>query len=572
MTTDRMSPFEAATHERSPKCAIEDEAPRSKLRGILRNSPKPLPSFAKAMEGSPRLHTPQQATGYSAKENQPSYVFVSGSPELHRQAFWRHIEEAGHTVRRFTEDRALLDAVRAGSPSAIVYEIPARHEGAIQFLNQLTELKHDACVIVVGPEIGAELVAQCLRYGVFDYLTVPVAATRLMTSLQDGLVNRQTFRTLRNLSQELAQSNDLLAGERNALKHWNRNLLALNHLTQVLTGSLDSETIAQSLFTGIATLIPLDIIGLGRTEPNRVMTWSRSSLFTREEVQVRERLLRRFPEGAKSGPHVRQSLRLAQTWAPSGEDSAPLSTFATLGDDRHTMTIPLIIAPDRQGLLHLERRQGTFTEAEFHVLSTVGTSLALAFRNADTHRQIQELALRDSMTGLLNRRALEEVLAREFKAGTRYSSSACFLLVDLDYFKVVNDQLGHLAGDQVLMSTAALMRRAVRDIDAVGRYGGEEFGVVLPHTDLDRALVLAERLRRQIEQQAFEADQGIVRMTASIGIAHIPDVTIRSVSDWIGAADSALYDAKGLGRNRVVVHVSDQSLPVESAVLTLAAA
>jgi diguanylate cyclase (GGDEF)-like protein len=355
------------------------------------------------------------------------------------------------------------------------------------------------------------------------------------------------LRAVRNLSRELAQSNDQLAEERDALKQWSRNLLALNHLTQVLTSSLDSETIVQSLFTGLATFIPLDIIGLVRTEPYRVTTWSRSPVFKREEMQVRERLLHRFPKVANP---------------PS---------FPTLGDDRHTMAIPFILSQDKQGLLHLERRQGTFTEAEFHVFSTVGTSLALAFRNADTHRQIQELALRDSLTGLLNRRAFEEVLAREFKAGSRYNASACFLLVDLDYFKVVNDQLGHLAGDQVLTSMAALMRRAVRDIDAVGRYGGEEFGIVLPHTDLDRALVLAERLRRQIEYQAFEAGEGSARMTASIGIAHIPDATIRSVSDWIAAADSALYGAKALGRNRVAVYVADQAVSVESAVLTLAA-
>ena len=506
----------------------------------------------------------------SATEDQPSYVCVSGSPEFHRQALWRHIEEAGHAVRRFTEEPALLEAVRSDSPAAIVYEVTAKPERTIQFLNQLAGLEHDACVIVVGPEIGAELVAQCLRYGAFDYLLVPVAASRLMASLRDGLINRRAFRAVRDLSQELAQSNDMLASERDALKQWSRNLLALNHMTQVLTGSLDSETIVQSLFTGLATLMPLDIIGLGRTEPNRVMTWSRSSVLTREEMQVRERLLRRFPEGTKSGAHVRQSLRLASAGVASGEDCAPLSSVPTLGDDRHTMTIPLTIAPDRQGLLHIERRQGTFTESEFHVLSTVGTSLALAFRNADTHRQIQELALRDSLTGLLNRRALEEVLAREFKAGTRYSSSACFILVDLDYFKVVNDRLGHLAGDHVLKATAALMRGAVRDIDAVGRYGGEEFGIVLPHTDLDRAMVLAERLRQQIECQAFEAGEGGVRMTVSMGIAHIPDVTIRSVSEWIAAADAALYDAKALGRNRVVVYVPDQASPVEAAVLTLA--
>ena len=105
MTRDRMSASKTAIHECSPKSAAEDKAPRSKLRSILRNSRKPQPSFAKAMEGSPRLHTTQQATGCSAKENQPSYLCVSGSPEFHRQAFWRHIEEAGHAVCRFTEDR-----------------------------------------------------------------------------------------------------------------------------------------------------------------------------------------------------------------------------------------------------------------------------------------------------------------------------------------------------------------------------------------------------------------------------------------------------------------------------------
>jgi diguanylate cyclase (GGDEF)-like protein len=491
--------------------------------------------------------TLESSCSRSATEGQPSYICVSGSPEFHSQALCRHIEEAGHVVHRFTEDHALFNHIRTGSPSAIVYEMPARSERAIQFLNQLTELKHDACVIVVGTEIGAELVAQCLRYGAFDYLTVPVAATRLMASLQDGLVNRQAFHAVRNLSQELAQSNEQLAGERNALKQWNRNLLALNHLTQVLTGSLDSETIVQSLFTGLATLLPLDIIGLVRTEPNRVMTWSRESVLKGKEIQVREWLHR------------------------SEEEYAPLSSVPTIGNDRHTITIPLTTALDKQGVLHLERWQGAFTESEFHVLSAVGMSLALAFRNANTHRQIQELAMRDSVTGLLNRRALEEALAREIKAGTRYSTSACLILVDLDYFKVVNDQLGHLAGDQVLKSTAALMRRMVRDIDVIGRYGGEEFGIILPHTDPDRALVLAERLCRQIERQAFETDQGIVRMTASLGIAHIPDATIRSVSDWIAVADSALYDAKNLGRNRVVVHVSNQALPVESIVLTVAA-
>ena len=334
----------------------------------------------------------------STTNSRPPYICVGGSPEFHRQVLWSHLEEAGHAVRRFTEEPALLDAVVVDSPAAIVYEVTAKPERTIQFLHELAELNHDACVIVIGPEIGAELVAHCLRSGAFNYLTVPVSATRFMASLQDGLVNRRVFRAVRDLSQELAHSNDLLAGERDALKQWSRNLMALNHLTQVLAGSLDSETIVQSLFTGLATLIPLDIIGLGCTEPHRVMTWSRLSAFRREEVRVREQLLRHFPSGTASEPHIRHSPGMSPARVPSGEACTPLSSAPTLGDDRHTMTIPLTIAPDRQGLLHIERRQGMFTESEFHVFSTVGTSLALAFRNADTHRQIQELALRDSLT------------------------------------------------------------------------------------------------------------------------------------------------------------------------------
>src|SRR5512140_597395 len=114
-----------------------------------------------------------------ATEHQSSYVCVSGSLEFHRLGVWQNIEEAGHAVRRFTEDLGLFEAVRAGSPSAIVYENSARRNGVIEFLNRLAELNHDACVIIVGPEIGAELVAQCLRHGAFDYLTIPVTLPRL---------------------------------------------------------------------------------------------------------------------------------------------------------------------------------------------------------------------------------------------------------------------------------------------------------------------------------------------------------------------------------------------------------
>ena len=213
----------------------------------------------------------------------------------------------------------------------------------------------------------------------------------------------------------------------------------------------------------------------------------------------------------------------------------------------------------------VERPQETFSESELQLLSMVGTSLSLALHNAAIHQQMHELASHDGLTGLLNRRALEEVLSRELKACTRYHESACLILADVDYFKHVNDLFGHVGGDAVLKAVATVMQQAVRDTDSVGRYGGEEFGIVLPHTDLDRAAVLAERLRDQIERHEFDVDGERVRITVSVGIAQLPDRTIRTVPEWMAAADAALYDVKGGGRNGVVIHTPGRSLLAASA-------
>jgi diguanylate cyclase (GGDEF)-like protein len=222
--------------------------------------------------------------------------------------------------------------------------------------------------------------------------------------------------------------------------------------------------------------------------------------------------------------------------------------------------------------LHIERaRTRPFTEQEQQLLATVGASLSLTLRNADTHHQIQDLALRDPLTGALNRRALDGPLTREFKAGLRYGAPACLLLLDLDYFKTVNDRLGHVAGDEVLTRVAGLMRETVRDVDSVARYGGEEFAVVLPHTDLDQARALAERIRSVIERHAFDLEDGHVRITASIGLASLHDPAIAAIGDWIAAADSALYEAKTRGRNLVVTHTPCTLAPTQAVALCVAA-
>jgi diguanylate cyclase (GGDEF)-like protein len=512
------------------------------------------------------LPIPDGGFTHHTSERRSPCVFVAGSVRFHRKQVWNGLEKSGNIVRRFTGPAALLEAIRSTPPDAILCEVAAATEPVFELLNQLAGLESDACVILIGPEIGAEQVARCLRDGAFDYLTVPSTISRVLDSLQKGLINRQAFQAVRDLSGQLAQVNDTLAGERDVLRQWNRKLSLLNRLTQALAGSLNSEAIARSLFSSLADLVPVDVIGLGRPDPHRVWTWSRSPAYESQEQRVLQHLLSRFTAGAAPISQARAQVLRPSTGLPLSGRSVHLPCESNMQVDRSVMTIPLSITTNRQGLLYVERQQGTFTESDLQLLSMVGTSLSLALHNAAIHQQIQELASRDALTGLLNRRALEEVLSREFKASTRYRATACLILVDVDYFKSVNDLLGHAAGDDVLKAVATVIHQTVRDTDSVGRYGGEEFGIVLPHTDLDRAAVLAERLRDQIERYEFDADGGRVRITVSLGIAQIPDRSIRTVPDWIAAADAALYEAKGGGRNGVVIHTPDRSSPVESAV------
>lgn len=234
--------------------------------------------------------------------------------------------------------------------------------------------------------------------------------------------------------------------------------------------------------------------------------------------------------------------------------------------------IPLAIGPHAIGVLHVQRGESLpFTEDEQQLLATIGTSLSLTLRNADAHQDLHNMALRDPLTGVFNRRALDEPLTRELKAGLRYGAPACLMILDLDYFKTVNDRLGHTAGDLVLRELASLMTNTVREIDIVGRYGGEEFAIILPHTSVEQAQPLAERLRNRIETHAFDVEDGTVRLTASIGIAEVCNPAIASIEDWVNAADAALYDAKAQGRNRVVTHTPLPPVPVQAAALCVAA-
>ena len=183
-------------------------------------------------------------------------------------------------------------------------------------------------------------------------------------------------------------------------------------------------------------------------------------------------------------------------------------------------------------------------------LKREGDRLRMSAEEARAHAEVaQERAMTDALTGLLNRYGLQRSLARELAEARRYHRHFSCLLIDLDNFKVINDTYGHAAGDATLKQVAAILMESVRGSDTVCRYGGEEFLIMLPETNLEGAFALAEKIRKATASRLFGDDERAFRLTLSAGAATLSGA--ESGNDMIARADMALYHAKAQGRNRV---------------------
>jgi diguanylate cyclase (GGDEF)-like protein len=171
-----------------------------------------------------------------------------------------------------------------------------------------------------------------------------------------------------------------------------------------------------------------------------------------------------------------------------------------------------------------------------------------ALRNA--LEEVERLAITDSLTGLFNHRHLFELAGREFQRARRYQLPLSVMMVDIDEFKRVNDTYGHAAGDQVLQGVAECCRKELREVDVIGRYGGDEFVALLPETGLSAACQVAERLRKSIAERTLDTKAGRITVTVSLGVAVLDDEHLTPES-LLDRADQALYVAKQNGRNRV---------------------
>ncbi|HEV2762855.1 MAG TPA: sensor domain-containing diguanylate cyclase [Pyrinomonadaceae bacterium] len=316
--------------------------------------------------------------------------------------------------------------------------------------------------------------------------------------------------------------------------------IAVNRIANAIRSSLELSSVLQTTVAEVGRALharysALRVEGEGGGEATTNFYFRGGEVGEAERAELLSDLVAYSARlGGRLKIHVRDG---CGTNNSEGAETPPVAVVPLIYNERFTGAL----------LVRSDDAARVWQENEILLMRTVADQVAVAVNHARLFEHMQRAALSDALTGCVNRRCFEMQLERDLHLATRTRQPVSLVMLDLDDFKRVNDTYGHEKGDVVLRLLADAMRSELRGVDTAARYGGEEFAVILPQAGLEGALQAAERLRARVEQTEIP---GVGRVTASFGVATFP-LHAATRDNMVAVADSALYDAKRLGRNRV---------------------
>jgi len=321
-----------------------------------------------------------------------------------------------------------------------------------------------------------------------------------------------------------------------------KELLVLNRSSAIMTSSLDIQTIFDSFIRELRKVVDIGWASVALIEDGDLYFLALSS---------------KIGSAWKAGERV-PGKGTATEWvvtykkAAVEPDLSQQSQFATAESHlkqgvRSIAYLPLIGKGGAIGsLIVASRHPNAYSRRHVMLLEHLASQVAMPIENSQLYAEVAEKARIDELTGLFNRRSLDEVIANEINRHSRYGSVFSLIILDLDSFKAFNDNHGHLAGDELLRQIGGITKKAIRGADQAFRYGGDEFAVLLPNTSIDAAKRVAERVRKQVASEVIAGD---IPVTASLGLASWP-ANGREANEVMAEADAALYHAKRGGGNQ----------------------
>jgi diguanylate cyclase (GGDEF)-like protein len=325
-------------------------------------------------------------------------------------------------------------------------------------------------------------------------------------------------------------------------------------ITSLISLGRDNRVIFNKILNIALDLLPAKKIYLIYVDDHRIVKYSGEKQERGRKISVED-----LPES--NGILNWLNREVSVPMAGDGVFAIDLSTLATeclQGDDRSTMVIsaPLMAKNSLLGVILAIQDQDRphFTEDDIHLLTMMANQAAIAFENYLLYRKLEMESITDGLTGVYNYRYLIRSLRVEVKRAKRFNSNFSFIMLDVDNLKEYNDKNGHLSGSRALTDIARILSDSSREIDIVAKYGGDEFGILLPGTTGEGAIVYGERVLESVRNFMFDGKtQGL--LTCSIGVSVFPD-DASNVEKIIDRADTALYKAKSDGKNSIRTYSS----------------
>lgn len=323
-------------------------------------------------------------------------------------------------------------------------------------------------------------------------------------------------------------------------------LASVNEVGKAITATLRPEELYPAIFRGVSSVMPVEAFFIGLWEEE-------TSLLNVKYHMDAEGVRAAYPLRLEKGPTL-EAIRTHLPVLLELNDEASLSKVTLVGDDHPTRTLivaPLLAGDRAIGAISVQSYKAhAYTHEHVELLATIAGLAASALENARLYQQTLLLSLTDQLTGLGNSRHFHQQLDQELKRAQRYGHPVTLLMMDSDSLKSINDKYGHEIGDQHIRQLAQVIRSCLRESDIAFRYAGDEFMVVLPETPATGGLLLAERIRAEVEKSELAVGDARVKTTVSIGVATFPSQAASSDA-LIRTADTAMYSAKQGGKNRV---------------------
>jgi diguanylate cyclase (GGDEF)-like protein/PAS domain S-box-containing protein len=327
-----------------------------------------------------------------------------------------------------------------------------------------------------------------------------------------------------------------------------RNLAeALRDTASALSSTLSFDEVIERVLTNVGKVVPYDAVNIMLVEQGYahvVREHGYKDLGKENDVASLRLKIDEVPH-LRQMAEMRQPVTFPNTALVKGWDPDFIRSYAGA---------PIIAKGQLAGFITLGGVSSNSSHPE-HALrrQACADQAASAIENARLYAEVERLATLDEVTGILNRRRLFQLGRREMELSRRYGTSLAAILLDIDLFKKINDTYGHTAGDRVLSGIASTISHNIREIDLFGRYGGEEFVILLPSTGAEAAREVAERVRELVAGLRFDTERGPLEVTISLGVAMLTS-DVPSLATLIDRADQAMYSAKQAGRNRVEVY------------------